>query len=215
MATEMEKFEPTLTNCDKEPLHHIGSIQDCGFLIALAPSNTIEYVSCNISKFLGFQPDEVLGRSILEFFPEFPQGLWASLAPFPALNSRDFLCKAQKKNGEQHLFHANCHNGNDVLIVEFEVESIDLNEASIFMDRLNEILDQFGAISGRDSVLTVLNLVADIQRSIVGFDRVMVYEFDEVFNGTVIVAFLPFFVFLSLDFFLSFFPFFFFFHFWL
>ena len=57
-----------LTNCDREPIHHINAIQPIGFLIALSSDWRISRVSANIADFVGLPVEAVLGVPLRDVF---------------------------------------------------------------------------------------------------------------------------------------------------
>src|SRR4051794_27658688 len=53
----------TITNCDTEPVHIAGCIQECGVLLVLRPADlTVLQVSENCAAWLGAPPEGLLGR---------------------------------------------------------------------------------------------------------------------------------------------------------
>ena len=53
-----------LTNCDREPIHIPGKIQDHGFMIALDQNLTITHCSDNVVHFLHIEAEKLLGKSV-------------------------------------------------------------------------------------------------------------------------------------------------------
>ncbi|MGY8639370.1 hybrid sensor histidine kinase/response regulator, partial [Bradyrhizobium sp. 14AA] len=58
-----------LTNCDREPIHILGSIQPIGFLLALTADWIVARASANTADFIGRTPDEVIGQPLRDLFP--------------------------------------------------------------------------------------------------------------------------------------------------
>lgn len=56
-----------LTNCDREPIHLLGTIQPHGFLIAVTKDWLVTRASENIAQFLGCTADAIIGRPLAEF----------------------------------------------------------------------------------------------------------------------------------------------------
>lgn len=64
-------LEVDLSNCDKEPIHIIGTIQAHGFLLLLdTESKTIRQVSQNIDLITGSPAEELLNAPFVQFFPK-------------------------------------------------------------------------------------------------------------------------------------------------
>lgn len=53
-----------LTDCDREPIHQLGLIQPTGFLIAVTADWIVLHVSANIGRWLGVEPDDLLGHPL-------------------------------------------------------------------------------------------------------------------------------------------------------
>jgi light-regulated signal transduction histidine kinase (bacteriophytochrome) len=53
----------SLTNCDREPIHLLGSIQPIGFLLSVSTDWRVLRASANVEAFLGLPVDEVVGQS--------------------------------------------------------------------------------------------------------------------------------------------------------
>lgn len=54
-----------LNICDNEPIQLIGAVQPHGTLVALNEKNLIiSYVSKNTLKFVGFTPEDILGKPL-------------------------------------------------------------------------------------------------------------------------------------------------------
>jgi len=59
-----------LTNCDREPIHIPGSVQQFGFLLTLLSDFTIIIASDNVADYLGAAHTAVLQRPLAEVFSE-------------------------------------------------------------------------------------------------------------------------------------------------
>ena len=57
-------FAVNLTNCDREPIHVLGTVQPFGFLIALTADWLVSRVSANCAAFIGLSPDDMLGKPV-------------------------------------------------------------------------------------------------------------------------------------------------------
>src|ERR1700760_255652 len=54
----------SLTDCDREPIHLLGSIQPTGFLLSVSTDWSVLRASANVEAFLGLPPDQVIGLSV-------------------------------------------------------------------------------------------------------------------------------------------------------
>ena len=55
-----------LTNCDREPIHVLGTIQDFGILIAVSADWLIARASANTGVHIGVEAEDMLGRPLME-----------------------------------------------------------------------------------------------------------------------------------------------------
>ena len=61
MSSDSKQLSSLITQCDKEPIHLLGKVQDHGFMVALDRSGIIEYLSKNACSFLNQSSDELIG----------------------------------------------------------------------------------------------------------------------------------------------------------
>jgi chemotaxis family two-component system sensor kinase Cph1 len=176
-----------LTHCDAEPIQIPGSIQPHGLLLALAePGLEVLQASLNVETMLGLEAGAVLGRPVgVLLGPELTR-LLVELVDNPSLTRQpSFLSKgpiAADLTGR--LFDAILHRSDDALILELEPSMID--DASAFRDLYPLVRTSLTSLEGSAGVIDACRLAAVEGRRITGFDRVMIYRFDEGWNGTVV-----------------------------
>ena len=170
----------TLTNCEHEPIHIPGSIQPHGFLLGLTSERfTIAFCSGNTAAFLGLSHEQLLEKAFKTVFgteaaaalQEYIEKLNTTFAPpLPLrLQDRSFDCVVQTNNA-------------GVFIAEFEpVKETSLAATDVYRQtaQFTTYLQQAGNLQN------LCQLVADETRTLTCYDRVMVYRFDEVYNGEV------------------------------
>lgn len=188
MLTEKDnelRPEIDLSNCDREPIHVPGSIQPHGLLLVLAESDlTIVQASENIYSLLGVEADEILG-SRLERVLGFDNAkhLEADLSRVPARSRPAALRKfAIQAGGRERLFQALAHRTESAIVVELELS-----------ETQNEPIDicaLVDALSVRaEAAKTIAELskyTAEAVRELTGFDRVLIYQFDDTWSGAVV-----------------------------
>ena len=176
----MTNFEVDLSNCDREPVHIPGHVQPHGALLAVDPRKLIvEQVSANVGAFLGEEPDAFLGRPLAEL-------LGGDLATVQRL-----LLEGNLEGQARHLFSRTFgerrldvlgHLHDDVLLLELEpAEHQHLQRFDLF-NVLERGLDEL------DTASSLEDLAARVARSIrrvSGYDRVMIYRFEEDGHGHV------------------------------
>jgi PAS fold len=113
-----DQMKVDLTNCDREPIHQLGTIQPIGFLVAVTTDWLITRVSANVADFIGSDPDHMVGNPLAEFFlPKAVHDLRNRIARLRAADSveRLFSCELIKDSHFSvmvHLFWTrNCYRG--------------------------------------------------------------------------------------------------------
>ena len=64
----VQDFAVDLDNCDREPIHVLGTVQPFGFLIALTADWLVSRVSANSADHIGLSPEQMLGQPISAIF---------------------------------------------------------------------------------------------------------------------------------------------------
>src|SRR5690606_26674753 len=164
-----------ITNCDREPIQYIGTSQSHGVIIAFnREDNVITHCSENSLELLGIKAEELLGQPVSMLLPE------AFAAYFPREESKKELLPETEINAATFLIIAHLSGGN--IILDFEVLG-EKRSAVNFQKQLSRILNELSA-TGTIDELTARG--AALVRSVFGYDRVMIYQFDEEWNGRVI-----------------------------
>ena len=174
-----------LRDCDREPIHIPGSIQPQGFLLVLDPRNfAVLQASDNTSDFLQVRSDTVLGKSLRDVVgEESGPGIESKLATLPEHGAATYLTTIRLRAIEKNL-HAIAHRNTDGIILEIELAE---EESFVPLTDLYPLFGKlFGNFQGIDGTKALARTAADEVRKISGFDRVLIYEFDAEWNGTVI-----------------------------
>ena len=163
------------TECDKEPIHLLSKIKPHGFVIVVdVKSLNIVQLSDNTHKFIEKDLTDILDESLNNLFnPSFVMEINNTLKTKKShsfrthINDRSFFCTV--------------HFKEDHLIVEFE-QLIEHYTYEI-EDIIEKILTN---CSFKLEYIELLTNITRIIQDISGFDRVMLYKFDEHYNGEVI-----------------------------
>nr|WP_298096217.1 HWE histidine kinase domain-containing protein [uncultured Shinella sp.] len=174
----MSSTEPVnLETCDREPIHIPGSVQSHGCLLACDIGLTvIERVSANAQAILGHDGD-LLGRSVGDVVgPKLLHDLrnalaTASTASRPAL-LLDVTC------GER-AFDIAIHHYKSAVIIEFE-------PAPSIGQPLHIAREMIGRISDITDVDRLVQRAGRIVAGATGYDRVMIYRFEQDGSGKVV-----------------------------
>ncbi len=175
-----------LTACEREPIHIPGSIQPHGILLALRlPDLTLAYASANIAEIFGLDPADALEQPLAEVLPLLSREFEAQLADPPPVGTTRYLrtITIPTRAGERRYEAAMSRSGA-CAVLELEEPP---TEAVSSLDSLYPTLRRFvEQLQGASSVEVLCHLAAQDIRRMTGFDRVLIYRFDELWNGTVI-----------------------------
>ncbi len=167
-----------LTNCDREPIHIPGSIQPHGCLIACDNAmRTVLRHSLNCEAFLGIAGD-LVGRQTEEIFGNVAVHDFRNALTVTANSSRAALLpNVQLENGK--VFDVAVHRYKSVTIIELEPvseETRPLHTAQLMIDRIRE----------SDNVDSLISRTSRLIKAMLGYDRVMIYRFEQDGAGKVI-----------------------------
>lgn len=175
-----EHFKVDLTNCDREPIHILGSIQPIGFLIALTSDWLISRVSENVAQFIGHAPADLYGRPLGEFFTtQAMHNLRNRAAMLRGPNSVERLFDCELMAGLRP-FDIAIHFSDSSVVIEAEPASGEHGDATGIVRAMISRLDQAEDFESfyREGARQV--------RGLIGFDRVMVYRFAADGSGEVV-----------------------------
>lgn len=168
-----------LTNCEQEPIHIPGSIQPHGFLLGLKEDTFIvEYCSENCVDYTGLLYTELLGNSFKNIFGAKPEQSLVEYISKDLMLSSNLL--SLELAGKEFL--CTLHKKESIYILEAEPVNSSLKEASQVYDQTSQFL---AYMHDTHTLKELCQLVARGTREITGYDRVMVYRFDENYNGEV------------------------------
>jgi light-regulated signal transduction histidine kinase (bacteriophytochrome) len=164
-----------LSDCEREQIHLAGSIQPHGALLLLRASDgLIVQASANAGAFLAL-PGQMIGRGLGDIGGSLAQ----ELAPF--LKSPPTVATVARgtAGGKDEKFDALVHTPFEGALV------IELERAGPALDLSSQVETGLQAIVAAPSLHTLAEETASMFKSQTGYDRVMVYRFDEEGHGEV------------------------------
>ncbi|KFF02987.1 ATP-binding protein [Flavobacterium reichenbachii] len=167
----------TLTNCENEPIHIPGKIQPHGFLIGITLGRKIDYCTGNIAEFVEVTYTEALGKSFAAVF-----GSSAEQKIFDYIDEdkiKDAFPLEIDLLGKS--FQISIHKSLDMYVLEAEP----LFSREKLADVYTQTIEFVTQMNNTKSLKDLCALVAEATREITGYDRVMIYRFDEQYNGEV------------------------------
>lgn len=176
-----------LENCAREPIHIPGSVQPRGVLAVVhEPDFTVRHVSANVEHLLGRAAVDVLGRHLSALIGD---GQAASLiqavSTFSDLRQRNPLECIVDVGGFRRVFDAILHRvPGGLLLVELEIA---FGERPFsFPNTYQAVRVSVEELNRASSLAELYEVTVRAVRELTGFDRVMVYRYDEDYNGEVV-----------------------------
>ena len=166
----------TLTNCDKEPIHILGKIQNHGVLLAFdKQKKLLTWCSNNVTLLFNKTPEEILNKNIntivsLEVIKFLTDSLEKKSVAYKetVINNRSVTIIAHKSD----------------LDYIFDFEFNDLKQDVLKQQlQLTEIVSEINTIS---DLTERCDFVTSSIKNYLHYDRVMMYQFDASWNGKVI-----------------------------
>ncbi len=176
-----EAVDPAI--CEREPIHIPGNIQAQGYLLAADIGRlTVTVASENISELLGRPAGEILGMSVLDLLPK--EAVSAGLRAGPgdeAGNTAPPLRRALAFGEPPRPFDVMLHVTGDTLIVEFE--AVPYRGEDFGAARHSGTAEAVQRLRLQSDLATLADDAALILRRMTGFERVLIYRFDDEWNG--------------------------------
>lgn len=169
--------------CGALPIQHINLIQDYGYLIVLDLNDlAVVQISENITDLTGKAPKEFINSPVADFISG------ESFRQLQQLLAQGTLTRIPMtitlKNDDSPVYHALMHVKETYVLLELEAAG----ESSVksFSSVFQEVNYFMGAIARAESVPEVCQVAISELKKLSGFDGVLMYRFDEGWNGTVI-----------------------------
>ena len=173
-----------LDNCDKEPIHLIQTVQSFAGLVAVDVDTwTVSQVSSNISDFIEYTPNDLLQQPITNFLPIFICDLLKKGHEKDDFSEINPININNEKTGNKNMvFHTYSTDSQIIIQVERDPNT-KLNLG--FLTKIDNAIQTIQKASSQLK-LPLLKLVTEEVKIVTGYDRVMMYKFDEDYNGQVI-----------------------------
>lgn len=173
-----------LTNCDSEPIHLIRFVQSHACLLACRlPDLQIQQISDNAELFLGHSAGKLLDSTLNELFDAVTLGqIKEGLSAPDSFRGVNPIKTTIGKSGQTNFYNIIAHVNNDNLLI-LEIEPIADN---ISTSKFQYILSNAIQNVQEASMATLFEVTAREVKKITQYDRVMLYRFDQDYNGEVI-----------------------------
>jgi light-regulated signal transduction histidine kinase (bacteriophytochrome) len=173
--------ELDLSACDREPIRTPGSIQPHGFLLTLSADMEVLQASANLGDWAGHSAQDAIGRPLAEVIGE---AAALRLAPEleTELGQRPYYVGTVTTGNGRH-FDVLAHQWDGLTILEFE--PTERPAPADFRHLYSLIGDFLKKVNGAGSIESLAQLACHHVRSVTGFGRVLVYQFDRDGHGHV------------------------------
>ena len=167
-----------ITNCDREPIHIIEQAQQHGVILIIDyKNNKILQASNNCSNLLNLAVEQIVGKPLENVFPKaISETIFNKIENQESLYPHELSFKNQKFLAIPHLTE------NQELIIDIEPFGETINPI-LFQEELTKILKE---IKDTDPVKVMCHQAVSLIKDLYDYDRVMMYRFDEEWNGEVI-----------------------------
>lgn len=170
--------------CGSLPLHLINQIQPHGILMILDNKNlNIIQVSENVGSFLGIKPQDILKKPLADFiaaedFKNLKNKLnkWANRSRLSI--NLSFIHEEKQLDLITFITPSESYT---ILEIEYKI-----SDNSTFFDVYHEVKYLIASLTNASDLQEIAKIAAIETKSLSGFDKVMIYKFDEKWNGTVI-----------------------------
>ncbi|MEQ9314812.1 MAG: HWE histidine kinase domain-containing protein, partial [Henriciella sp.] len=171
-----------LTNCDREPIHILGHVQQFGCLIAVTSDWLVCHASDNLPDFIGKKAEDIIGDPIADVLSG--EGLAEIKTRVQQLDSPDAverLFGVRLQPGENGRFNVAVHlSGRNVIL---ELEPYRPDQRTDYTSYVRPMIER---VRKAKTVEELCRIAARQMKALTGFDRVMVYRFAEDQSGEVI-----------------------------
>mgnify|MGYP000122276825 CR=1 FL=1 len=173
-----------LDMCAREPIHIPGAIQAHGALLACDQRTfTVLSASANAEHFLGSGPALLTGRRLASVFdPQSVAGVRSALDEAVVRPHMPSLIELRLHDGSVRSAMVHAYLG----VVYIEVGATPDSRVQTLHAALQNTYPVLSSMTEADSLDSMLSIAAGYVKQVSGLDRVMVYRFDEQWNGEVI-----------------------------
>ena len=173
-----------LTNCDREPIHIPGRIQPHGVLIAMSePDLQLIQISANTAQHLGIAPEALLGQPLATLLGSTYVDYLRNILATEQIDQNPLYVWTLQVAGTDQHFDGLIHRHQGVLLLELEPARANAPARPDFFHVIKRVVAN---LQRSPSLAAFCDITAAEVRALTGFDRVMVYRFDDDGHGAVV-----------------------------
>jgi two-component system, chemotaxis family, sensor kinase Cph1 len=172
-----------ITECAREPIHLLGSVQSHGALLALAePELTVAVASSNTAAMLGVPPEALVGSPVADILGA-EQARQLGEEASQEEGAVAIVPVRLEEGAAGYQLEVSVHRGDGLVICEFEPPADQPFRFSSFYPGVRRALLQ---LEGTQTVTALCQAAVRQIRAFAGYDRVVAYRFDGDGPGQVI-----------------------------
>ncbi len=177
----LQRNEVNLTNCDREPIHIPGRVQNFGFLISVTGDWMVNHVSRNTGEMLGLDRAIRAGTPLTDFFT--PEAIHDLRSQLQMLGGPDSVGRLFDVHlcGTSESFDVSVHLSGSSIIIEGE--RCEVNRRT---DPSSYVKPMIERMTGAKDIERLCDIAVRQVKALTGYDRVMVYQFAPDDTGEVI-----------------------------
>ncbi|WP_347330618.1 sensor domain-containing diguanylate cyclase [Marinimicrobium locisalis] len=177
----VEELQGAQNECAREPIHIPGAVQSFGVLLSFdAAISRVWQVSANVSQHLGLGVDDCLGASAIDIFGKTLLGrIRRGLKETDRLPGA--LTVTRKLGGASRKLHVVAYRSGDAVVVE--LEPLAGGARYRWLSLVNDWISRLVETRTENDVMALL---CEAVRAITGYNRALIYSFDEEWNGKVL-----------------------------
>lgn len=166
-----------LSSCEKEPIHIIGTTQAHGVVVVCdKKTSSITQIGENCTELFGISSEDLLGKDLGAILnKDHAKRIFKTI-------QEESVLEVEETEINTNKFVVVPHTTSENLILDIEL--IDLKSTSF--DFQKELTGLLNSLTASENAEELCKNAARITKSIFGYDRVMIYKFDEEWNGKVI-----------------------------
>ena len=172
---------------ERKPIHNSGAIQPYGVVLVLQESDfKILQVSTNSSAIFGISPEEMLGKSLEEILDPFQM---ERLEMGLRQDNLDFINPTKiwsRKQGDDYVIFDGVFHRNTEGVLILELEPATSQENIPFLSFYHLARASINQLQETSNLRDFCQIIVQEVRKVTGFDRVMLYKFDDDNHGAVI-----------------------------
>jgi diguanylate cyclase (GGDEF)-like protein/PAS domain S-box-containing protein len=174
-----------LARCASEPIHHIGSIQAVGILIAVDRERfVIQHASLNLATIFPVSAEMAISHALAEFLGHDQVQRLKTLVQQPDWTGALICSVLLPVDGTLQKYDAQVFHSGELLVIEIEQQHP--QEGDVFHDLFIPVGDVLWKLDSETRLLPYAQRCVEQVRVLTGFDRVMMYRFDSNWDGEVI-----------------------------